>query len=140
MNEKTSDGISDSGIRRLVDQPAAAMAVRVAPWTGKVRPYAGLSAAYVSRRISTINKAGEPIIWETVDVGEQPWITSIDGGVSGGLDVALAQHIGLNIDFRYHWNLNTMGEKKYLDSHHIPIKPLSKANYLIFSVNLRYYF
>ena len=137
VNEKNSDGISDSGIRKLVDQPAASMAVRVAPWTGKIRPYAGVSVAYVSRRISTVNKAGESTItWEIMDVGESPWTTSIDGGVSGGLDVALAQHVGLNIDFRYHLNLNTIGDTEK----HQNLQPFSKAHYLIFSVNLRYYF
>lgn len=131
----------DSGIRRLVDQPAAAIAIKVAPWTGKIRPYGGLSVAYVGRRISTVNKAGESTItWETVDVGNRKWNTSIDGGVSGGLDVSLGHHVGLNIDFRHHWNLDSINTKKHNPHTYQILEHISKVRYLIFSVNLRYYF
>ena len=130
----------EAGYRTLIDQPMASMSVRLAPWSGKVRPYAGLSVAYINRKEKTVNRNDTD--WRAPDnIYQNEWITSFDGGLSGGLDIALGPNLGLNIDFRYHRNLDTEDTTDYyVDEVGRKITSLYKAEYFIGSVNLRFYF
>ena len=120
----------------------ASIAVRLAPWTGKVRPYAGLSVAYIHSRESVENITPGWQAPEGVDIYQKDkWIASFNGGLSGGLDITLGPNLGLNIDFRYHWNLDTEDVTDYYAYNRgEKITNFYKAQSAIASVNLRFYF
>ena len=133
----------DNGFRTQIDYPMASIAIRLAPWTGKVRPYAGLSVAYIHSRESTVNIRDSD--WpplESVDLYQKDkWIASFNGGLSGGLDITLGPNLGLNIDLRYHWNLDTEDTTDYYATDiGEKITNFYKAQSFIASVNLRFYF
>ena len=133
-----------SNIRELIHQPSAGMSIRVSPFQGKVRPYGGVSGAYIGRRVDPVDKnTGEALethhgVHVLKDVARKNWMQSFDGGISTGVDVILGPHLGLNVDFRYHWNFYT--ESTALFYYYTDQKLLDSADSVLFSVNLRYYF
>ena len=138
----------EAGYRTRIDQPMASIAIRLAPWTGKIRPYAGISVAYINRRESTVNIENpdwkDPLWQEELEGTRKKgeWVTSFDGGLSGGMDISLGPNLGLNIDLRYHWNLDTEDTTDYYvdDTTGEKITNFYKAQSFIASVNLRFYF
>ena len=145
------DPKDSADIRRRVEQPMFSAVLRITPFSGKIRPYAGLSGAYIRRKVDRVTPEGKRLPWEDYlqrDVGKPQWTDSFDGGVSLGADVDLGHRLGLNIDFRRHWNLDTEDTKYpayftyYTDDHdHRPDHiHLSEAGSVIISVSLRVYF
>ena len=131
------------GSRYRFDQPMAAIALRLSPWPGKIRPYVGLSAAYIYRRKNIVDQEGEKLLDpDYIDVGKKQWYQSFDGGVSGGMNLDLSPNLGLNIDMRFHWNIDTEESTGYFVEKHWEKNSIlySKAPTLIFSANLRFYF
>ena len=135
---------ADSLIR--IDQPAASIAIRFSPLPGKIRPYVGLSAAYIHRKKDIVDSHYEDQFLnyhheDTEDEGKKKWYQSFDGGVAGGLDMDLGPNLGLNIDLRYHWNIDTEEStgyfKEFIEERTILF---AKAKSLIFSANIRFYF
>ena len=136
------DCIPREDLRWKVMQPSMAMAIKFSPLSGRMKPYAGVSGSLVFRRLSLVQKTGEPLIEDpltkqlTKDVGKKSWHLSSDAGVSVGADLALGDRLGLNMDLRYYINLSTEGEK---DPYSI-YDTLAERNTIVFSVNLRHYF
>ena len=129
-------------IRWKVMQPSLAMAIKLSPLSGRMKPYAGVSGSLVFRRMSLVQKTGEPLAEDplikqlTKDVGKKSWRLSCDAGVSVGADLALGDRLGLNMDLRYYINLSTEGQKDPYSVYDI----LAERPSLVFSVNLRHYF
>ena len=133
--------------REMVEQPAITMAIKFSPLEGRVKPYAGLSSSLVVRRWDVVTKDGtdlgdlvDPVLEDLrKDIAKKEWYLSFDAGLALGADVVLGDHLGLNIDLRYHLNLHTENRKtvyQVLTNTEI----LDERDSLIVSANLRYYF
>ena len=122
-----------------VIQPALSMSVKYSPFAGRVKPYLGLSAAYLFYRNYPLDPAtGEPVEDEIAihghDRGRKKWIQAFDGGLALGADIALADNLGFNLDVRIHRNFWTESTET------AEAKPLEKNPTAIVSGNLKYYF
>ena len=121
-------------------QPAIAMAVKASPLNGKMKPYAGVSGSVVFRQVIAIHRSGEAIedyagLKElTKNIAEKKWKQAFDAGLAIGADLALGDHLGLNLDVRYHVNLYPQNPKTSDE------EPLDSRDSVIVSGNLRYYF
>ena len=135
--------------REVVDQPALSMAVKLTPFNGKVKPYVGLSGSVVGRKWDLVHRDGTSrdeveSIYDSIrkDIAKKRWYFSFDAGASIGADVALGDHLGLNVDMRYHFNLHTENRSskwhKYQYLQYTEV--LDERDSIIFSANLRYYF
>ena len=128
----------DSDIRQAVHQPAVAMALKFSPFSGRVKPYLGVSGSYVGRNWYLIDSLGTVVPEETVDVAQKRWYQSFDGGVVLGADVALGNHFGVNFDLRYHSNFYT--ETRDNAYHLSDVVVLDKRDSIIISTHFRFYF
>ena len=125
--------------RQAVSQPSVSMAVKFSPLRDRVKPYAGLTGAFVSRRWLEVTKSGEILSASlpSDDVGVKKWRNSLDLGFALGTDIGLANRLGLNIDFRYYFNVYTETRKTTNGSIE---QVLDERDSAILSANLRYYF
>ena len=131
--------------REALRQPAVAMAVKFSPLEGRMKPYVGLSGSLVYRQWFFVQRSGAPIDNEENfdalrDIADKKWNPSFDAGVVVGADVALGEHIGLNADLRYHWNLYTENYKGYNSNNLLDAQVLDKRDSIILSGSFRYYF
>ena len=120
-----------------VYQPGAGMALRYSPFEGRVKPYIGASGIYKMSRWFRANRDGTRIGKHFINVGQKTWFQAFDSGVATGVDVALGNRVGVNVDLRYHWNIYTEVNKSgnlYAE------QPLDERDSLAFSINLRFYF
>ena len=140
-------------LREIVDQPALSMAVKLTPFNGRVKPYAGISGSVVARKWDFVHKDGTSrhemvgpayAIYDSIreDVSKKRWYFSFDAGLAIGADVVLGDYLGLNVDMRYHFNLHT---ENRTSNHHryqylLYTETLDERDSIIFSANLRYYF
>ena len=129
--------------REALRQPAVAMAVKFSPLDGRMKPYVGLSGSLVYRQWFFVQRSGAPIENEEDfdafrDIADKQGNLSFDAGVVVGADVALGEHLGLNVDLRYHWNLYTENSKGYGNLSDAQV--LDKRDSIILSGNFRYYF
>ncbi|MCY4512692.1 MAG: outer membrane beta-barrel protein [Bdellovibrionales bacterium] len=126
-----------------IDQPTVAIAIRLVPLSGKIRPYVGLSAAYINRKRDIVDQDRKKYLNSEFieDVDEKKWYQSFDGGISGGMDIDLGPNLGLNIDLRYHRNIDTEESTghfvEFVEERTIAF---AEAESLIISANLRFYF
>ncbi|MCY4321056.1 MAG: hypothetical protein OXC37_01420 [Bdellovibrionaceae bacterium] len=139
---------SYTNFREMVDQPALAMAIKLTPFNGRVKPYVGISGSIIARKWDVVTKDGVKFEDITInpnlellrkDVANKDWYLSFDAGLALGADLALGESLGLNVDLRYHLNLHTENRKtvyQFLSYTEI----LDERDSLIFSANLRYYF
>ena len=132
-------------LREKLHQPAAAMAIKYSPLTGKMKPYVGLSGSVIGRRWFFVHKSGESLENHPVnkDVGVKTWHLSCDGGLAVGADLVLGKRLGVNVDVRYHWNFYTENRDDAIPQHpqHLTdVSILDKRDSVIFSGNVRYYF
>lgn len=129
-------------IREKLHQPAAAMAVKYSPLTGKMKPYVGLSGSFIGRRWFFVHRSGESLENHPIkDIGEKTWHLSFDGGLAVGADLALGKRLGLNVDVRYHWNLyNEKRRGDVVPQYLTDAAVLDERDSVIFSGNVRYYF
>ena len=117
---------------KALDQPAFSMSVKISPFSGQMKPYIGVSGSLNFRKWSI----EEPE--EYREKGEKRWHQSFDAGVVVGADIALGEHLGLNADVRYYWNLDTENRKTIEDVLQ-DREIVDKQDSLILSLNLRYY-
>ena len=122
---------SADGSNRKVVQPAFSMSIKYSPFSGRVKPYAGLSAAYLHYRHYPVDEAGEAIEGGIENKSRKKWVQAFDGGAALGADVALANNLGLGLDLRFHANLWTES---------VDERALDKKESAIFSANIKYYF
>lgn len=147
-----------TNFREMVDQPALAMAVKLTPFNGRVKPYVGISGSIIARKWDVVTKDGmnfddflnpmNATMNTTMnpnlnvlreDIANKEWYLSFDAGFAIGADLALGESLGLNVDLRYHLNLHTENRKtiyQFLTFTEV----LDERDSLIFSGNLRYYF
>ena len=137
------ENINYSDIRSKIHQPAASMAIKYSPLSGKMKPYIGLSGSLVGRRYYLVYKSGEPLPDNHVlqDVADKTWYLSLDGGLAMGADLALGERLGLNVDVRYHWNFyNEKREEPIQQQDFTDVKEvLDGRESIIFHASLRYY-
>ena len=112
-------------------QPAFSMSIKISPFSGQMKPYIGVSGSlnYRKWRDEKPEERGK---------GEKKWHQSFDAGVAVGADIALGEHLGLNADVRYYWNLDTENRKTIEDELQNR-EIVDKQDSLILSLNLRYY-
>ena len=139
--------VNYNNYREMVEQPAIAMAVKLSPLKGKFKPYVGLSGSLVARRWDVVTKDGtdlgdliDPLLENLrKDIAQKEWYLSFDAGLAAGADIALGEHLGLNLDLRYYINLHTENRKTiYQVLTYTEV--LDERESLIVSANLRYYF
>ena len=132
-------------VRAKVDQPSLSMSIKYSPLSGQIKPYAGVAGSLVYRsKWDFVNKLGDPITDPETkkrlkDVGNKEWHQSFDAGVAVGADLALGKNLGVNVDLRYYWNIDTENRKtvqEILTGKEL----LDKVESLVISGNLRYYF
>ena len=125
--------------RNAVSQPSLAMAVKFSPLKDRIKPYLGLSGAFVGRSWYQVTTQGEYVGDAQIegDVGVKRWRTALDLGMAIGADIGLGSKLGLNLDLRYYFNVYTETRKVNYNPH---IDLLDERNTAVLSANLRYYF
>ena len=137
--------ISGENFRAKVEQPALSMSIKYSPLSGQIKPYIGGAGSLIYRsKWDFVNKKGDPITDQKIkevlkDVGNKEWHQSFDAGVAVGADLALGKNLGVNVDLRYYWNIQTENRKTMRE---IWAKKeiLDEVESLVISGNLRYYF
>ena len=124
-----------------VFQPGASMAFKYSFFSGRVKPYVGVSGVYKASRWFPATKSGNYIKDIRLNLGQKQWYQAFDGGVTTGIDVAFGNRLGINMDFRYHVNLYTEVNRSLGSTASVRHKqPLDQRDSVSFSGNLRFYF
>ena len=124
-----------------VFQPGASMAFKYSFFSGRVKPYVGVSGVYKASRWFRATRLGGYIKDIRFNLGQKQWYQAFDGGVTTGIDVAFGNRLGINMDFRYHVNLYTEVNRSLGSTASIRHKqPLDQRDSVSFSGNLRFYF
>ena len=126
------------GFRYGVRQLIGSVAMKFSPFKGKIKPYGGLSGSFIGRNWNKTTPEGELYLEESRDVASKKWYQSFDGGLVGGVDVAVTRRVGVNLDMRWHWNAYTEtrdGAEAFSDT-----ELLDRRDSFILTANFRFYF
>lgn len=138
--------LSNSNFLEGVYQPSAGMQFKYSPLDGRVKPYFGLAGVYKKSRWFRVDSKGNYIKNPYDNIARKKWYEAFDAGLSAGIDVALGNRIGVNLDLRYQINLYTeIGRQAYRrkirnNYNRSVAQPLDERNSLIFSLNTKFYF
>ena len=96
------------GYNETVSQPGLALSLKYSPLQGQIKPYLGVSGALTFRKAVCVKYEGnEKIVEDLVKKTNKDWYSSFDAGVALGGDLMFSKHFGLNLDIRYHVNIET---------------------------------
>lgn len=130
-------------IREAVHQPALSMSIKLAPLSGKVRPYIGVAGALVWRRWFYVDSStgySEDDEQRLRDISDKLWNQSFDAGILVGTDILLTQNLGINVDIRYYFNFYTENRKTILGQYFYDIQVLDERDSLTVAANFKYFF